>query len=731
MAKAKPVTDNVSPAENPDEIPSFHIQATASIQERWPRTLKHGDLFGLFDRLGDIVNPGLTPGGLFLGDTRHLSELKLMVDGQRPLFLSSAIEDDNVVLNVDVSNPDTYHEKNLVFERETLHVRRSRFLWRGTLFERVSVHNFDTSDRRCWISLEFDADFVDLFEIRGLIRPRRGKVEVDMPHETCLRFRYTGLDRVARTTAVHLDRKPTVFKERRADYRLDLAPGCHETLIFTVRCVDESAPKEPFSIPYRAARREALANAEKGATVTCADDLAEKMFRRATADLRMLITATASGIYPYAGTPWFSTPFGRDGIITALQTLWLDPGIAKGVLGYLAATQAKEENPAADAQPGKILHETRMGEMARLGEVPFGLYYGSVDATPLFVLLAARYFARTGDITTLSAIWPNIEAALKWIDTWGDPDGHGFTEYHRLSKDGLTNQGWKDSRDSIFHADGTLAEGAIALCEVQGYVFAAKQGLAAVAERLGNATRAKVLAREAEALRERFERDFWCEEIGTYAIALDGARRPCRVQSSNAGQVLYSGIASPERAALVAHTLLKPESFSGWGIRTLSSASPRYNPMSYHNGSVWPHDNALIALGFSHYGMKREAAVIFDGLFDAASHMDLMRFPELFCGFPRRRATSPTLYPVACAPQAWASVVPFALLEACLGLCVDHDNGEVRFENPLLPKFLDQCRITNLMIGESTIDLLVERHGEEVVVTPLRRTNGIEIKIVE
>jgi glycogen debranching enzyme len=718
-------------AEKSDEIPSFYIQATASIQERWPRTLKHGDMFGLFDRLGDIVNPGLTPGGLFLGDTRHLSELKLMIDGQRPLYLSSAIEDDNVVLHVDITNPDLYLDEALVFPRETLHVRRSRFLWQSTLYERVAVHNFDVTSRRCWISIEVDADFRDLFEIRGLVRKRRGKITTEKSNTGTLLFRYDGLDNVIRKTEVQFERPPTAIKDQRVDYKIDLAPGAVETLVFRIQCEANADPTVPYSIPYRAARREAFESTVHCAHVTCEAELPNKMFERANADLRMLISKTAYGLYPYAGTPWFSTPFGRDGIITALQTLWLDPSIAKGVLAYLAATQAKDDNPKADAQPGKILHETRRGEMATLGEVPFGQYYGSVDGTPLFVLLAARYFDRTQDIETLRAIWPNIEAALRWIDIYGDPRQRGFTEYLRASKSGLANQGWKDSRDSVFHSDGQLAEGAIALCEVQGYVYAAKAGLAKVARLLGNTARAQALESQANDLRLRFEQAYWCEELCTYAIALDGEGRQCRVQTSNAGQVLFSGIASQEHAEQVAHTLMKPSGYSGWGIRTLSSTSARYNPMSYHNGSIWPHDNALIALGFSKYGLKREAALLFEGVFDVASRMDQMRLPELFCGFPRRRDTAPTLYPVACSPQAWASVVPVAMLEACLGLCCDYEKNEVRFEKPTLPSFLNELRITNLEIGKSKMDLEIHRHGEEVVITPIRRADGVDIKLVQ
>lgn len=715
---------------SPDETSSFYIQATESIQERWPRTLKNGDMFGLFDTLGDVKNPALTPGGLFYRDTRHLSGLEFLIDGQRPLFLSSAVENDNVVLTVDLSNPDIYEKGKIVLPRETLHVRRSKFLWNGACYERFSIRNFDAHPQRCWLTFNFEADFRDLFEIRGMHRIRRGDASVSVT-DAAVSFHYQGLDKIARQTEIRLEPKPDRLSEDQALYALDLKPGGQLSIVLTIRCAAAKGAPEPFSKPYRAARRAAQMASRLGGTVTSSNALANRMLHRAGADLSMLITDTPDGPYPYAGTPWFSTPFGRDGIITALQTLWIDPALAKGVLRYLARTQARVSDPRADAEPGKILHETRASEMANLGEVPFGSYYGSIDSTPLFILLASRYFQRTGDQATIRELWPHLEGSLRWIDCFGDRDGDGFVEYYRESENGLVNQGWKDSHDSIFHADGKLATGSIALCEVQAYVYAAKEGAAMLARMLGDHVRADTLVNDAETLRRNFEDHFWCEDLGAYAIALDGDKKPCRVRSSNAGQVLFCGIASPERAARLAETLMMPEMFSGWGVRTLASDAPRFNPMSYHNGSVWPHDSALIALGLGRYGFKQAAAALFGGIFDAAGHMELMRLPELFCGFPRRRGTAPTLYPVACQPQAWASAAPFALLEACLGIVCDHERREIRFHNPFLPKFLEEIRIRNLNLDGASADLRLRRSGEGTEVAILAQSGDLSIRIAQ
>ncbi|MBV9570477.1 MAG: amylo-alpha-1,6-glucosidase [Alphaproteobacteria bacterium] len=720
-------TDAIPATAQTESSAPFYIAATASIQESWPRTLKHGDTFALFDQHGDILNAAGNPAGIFHQDTRYLSGSYLLVEGYRPLLLSSAVHDDNAVLTVDLANPDIMRDGDVAISRETFHIVRTKFLWDGACYERIAAENFDSRAHTTRLLLWFAADFADLFEVRGIQRSRRGTCSGERIGSDHVIFHYKGLDAIDRYTHLQFSPPPSLLDQHHAAFDLELAAGGRWSCVTQTRFGTSARIGGPkFVSALRGARKEIRGQASKAAAISTSNNLLNKVFCRSVSDLYMLATETPQGLYPYAGIPWFSTAFGRDGIITALQMLWLDPNVAKGALRFLAAHQATDWDEVSEAEPGKILHEIRQGEMAVLGEVPFRHYYGSVDSTPLFVLLAGAYFERTGDKETIAALWPNIIAALNWIDECGDFDGDGFVEYRQRTPQGLNNQGWKDSKDCISHADGSLARGAIALCEVQAYVFAAKRHAARLARAMGHHDLAHSLDEQAEALRNHFEEVFWCEDLGTYALALDGDKCPCRVRASNAGHALFGGIVSHARAHRVAAGLMRRDAFSGWGVRTLNACEARYNPMSYHNGSVWPHDNALIAAGMSRYGLKDEILKIFTGLFDAVSHMD-WRLPELFCGFPRRTGSGPTLYPVACAPQAWASGAPLMLMQTCLGMNLDHAKNEVRFERPLLPDFIDDVQIQHLRLGAGTIDLLLQRHGRDVVVHILGGTGDIRV----
>ena len=708
----------------------FYIPMTGPAA-RPRRSLKHDDTFIVLDSHGDIGASAGGPDGLFNSDTRYLARLELALDDVQPLLLGSNLRDDNSSLTIDLTNPDIYRDGRIVLQKDLLHIVRSIFLWRGIAYQRIGLQNHGEQTASFDLTLSFDNDFADLFEVRGEKRPRRGIGSSKLIGPSEVQLDYLGLDGKARHTSVHFDPRPTRLAVNTATYQFELAPQQASSLFVAVSCNKPATVKpERFFRGLLAHRRE-MRRSNAGATsIETSNNIFNEVLCQSMADLNMLMTDTPQGRYPYAGIPWYSTTFGRDGIITALQMLWIDPRVARGVLKRLAFYQARTVDPLADAQPGKILHEMRGGEMAALREVPFAQYYGSVDSTPLFVLLAGLYVERTNDGETLAELWPAIEAALRWIDGAGDPDKDGFVEYQRASEQGLANQGWKDSFDAIFHADGKLAEGDIALAEVQGYVFAGKQLAARCAARLGKHDRAKQLETEARQLAERFEQAFWCDDLGTYALALDGDKKPCRVRTSNAGQLLFSGMIRPDRARLVAADLMRPDFFTGWGIRTVARGEARYNPMSYHDGSIWPHDNALIALGFARYGLKHSVAHVFKALFDAATYMDLRRLPELFCGFRREKGRGPTLYPVACAPQAWASATPFTLLEAALGLEFDAAHGEIRLRNPRLPAFLNDVVLRDLQLGASSVDLRVRRHDEDVSLEVLRTRGEIRVSIV-
>jgi glycogen debranching enzyme len=706
----------------------YSIAATPSHVTEGTRVLKQGDTFVVFDRSGDINPIGGGGQGLYHDGTRFLSGLELLVNDRQPLLLSSTVRLDNDVLTVDLTNPDMSADAGESFPSDTLHIFRSNFLWQGACYQRIRVSNYSLTSRHVTLSMRFTADFADIFEVRGTRRLRRGESSAPRTADSELILSYVGLDGARRRTRIRFE-TPVTWRNGTAAIDLQIERGSPVTILCTIACEVESEARAILTHEHAfSAVGQDLANAKtRHSQIDTADGLFNEWLRRSLADVHMMVTSTRCGLYPYAGVPWFNAPFGRDGIITALEVLWFYPELARGVLQFLAATQATEMIPDQDAQPGKIVHEIRGGEMAALREIPFGRYYGSVDSTPLFVVLAGEYYGRTADLTFVQSIWPNIERAMQWIDEYGDVDRDGFVEYMRQTPEGLAQQGWKDSHDSVFHADGQLAPPPIALCEVQAYVYAARRHAATLARALGMDDRSECFQRDAESLRQRFEQAYWDDELSMYVLALDGRKQPCRVRTSNAGHCLFGGIASPDRAGRVANELVGDNLYSGWGVRTLAAGEMRYNPMSYHNGSVWPHDNALIGAGLGRYGLTTGSTKILEGFHHASSFLDLHRLPELFCGFRRRAAEGPTLYPVACAPQAWAAGAAFMLLQGCLGLSIDAIHKRVTFTRARLPDFVPWVGISNLTVAGGSVDLMLEQHSLGVAVTLLKTTGDVEI----
>jgi glycogen debranching enzyme len=732
----KAMTHRANPvaADDDEHEQTYAVVAAESLQESRTLTLKYGDTFAVFNRAGDIDGRAGSPEGVFHRDTRHLSRFVLTMGGARPMLLSATMRDDNVLLTCDLANPDMPNPPGeSMVEHDRIHIRRSRFLWNGSCLERIAARNFDRRPRRLELEIAFAADFADVFEVRGARRQRRGTDAAPEVGTDSVKLGYMGLDDELRETTISFDPAPTQISSRRAKYVIDLAPGQWRSIFVEVACGAVSAERgqRAFLVALRDSKRALQRATKRAAKLSSTNESFNETIGRSVSDLYMLLTETPEGPYPYAGVPWFSTVFGRDALITALATLWLDPAIAAGVLGHLAATQATIVDPGADAEPGKILHEARNGEMAILGEVPFRRYYGSVDSTPLFVALAGAYFERTGDKATVERLWPHIEAALKWMDVHGDRDGDGFIEYGRQTADGLINQGWKDSHDSVFHADGSLAKGPIAIVEVQAYAYAAWRAAERIATHTGRGAQAATFGQRAEALRKKFDEAYFDDELGSYVLALDGDKKPCRVLASNAGHALFTGVALPQRAKTLARLLLGNAFFTGWGVRTLASSEVRYNPMSYHNGSVWPHDNALIAMGLAAYGYHQEAAKIFDGVFAASRYIDLRRLPELFCGFPRKPAQGPTFYPVACSPQAWAAATPLSLVQSCIGLGFDSEANHIIFREPTLPSFLNDLTLHDISVGGGSADIALRRSGRRVVVDVLARRGSVRVVTID
>jgi glycogen debranching enzyme len=719
----------------------YYILATSTLVADRTRVLKQGETFAVLDRSGDIRAVGLGEQGVYHEGTRYVSSCSLRIGGAKPLLLGSSVRRENPVLTVDLTNPDFTGEGRGRIPHGWLHLVRSIFVWDAACYQMLRVRNYGHGAVRVPLELSIETDFADIFEVRGTRRARRGRCRAPVHGAHHWSIDYEGLDGVLRRLRVECAPQPAAMTSDELRFDLSLEPNEEETIYFVAHCssrprreardvvpiVAVDAPSLEHDEALRRAERAHHALRDRFCEIHTSNERFNEWLHRSQSDLLMMVTETDEGFYPDAGVPWFSTRFGRDGIITALETLWVNPDLAAGVLRYLAAHQASEVDPERDAEPGKILHETRKGEMAALHEIPFDRYYGSVDATPLFVMLAAAHHDRTGDLEFAEELWPSVERALEWLERFGDLDGDGFVEYDRRSPKGLVQQGWKDSGDSVFHADGTPAEGPIALCEVQAYAYGARVGAARLLRALGREEPARKLEQQAEALRAQFELAFWCEDLATYSLALDGHKRPCRVRTSNAGHALFTGIARGDHARRVGETLLDPASFSGWGVRTVAAGETAFNPMSYHNGSVWPHDNALVASGLARYGQRHAMMCILAGLFEATTFVELSRLPELFCGFARRAGEGPTLYPVACSPQSWAAASVYSLLESALGMRVVAAQSQIQFHHPRLPAFLKEVEIRDLHLGDSAVDLSLRRDAEGGVAFRVRKRGAVDV----
>jgi glycogen debranching enzyme len=699
-------------------------------------SIKEGDMFLFADAEGDLDAEEAIGAGLYYRDTRFLSDYVLTVDGRSPLLLSTSA-DRPYASHIDLANQDlTGPDGSISAVQGTINIRRTRVI-KDRLYERIRIKNYNATAVTMTIGLTLCSDFADIFEVRGLKRGQRGKLAMPKADRRSAVLAYLGQDNVFRETRISFQLEPTeveVVGERiYVRWQLELAPSQTEVIGLEVepRVAGEQRVPESFDSAVHQLRR-SYEEWERSCTRIWTDNqLYNALLTRAMRDLRALRTPTEHGDVVAAGIPWFVAPFGRDALVTCHQTLMLNPDITRTTLKVLASFQADEVDTWRDAEPGKILHELRQGELARARIIPHSPYYGSVDSTPLWLLLLGTYYRWTDDLAFCRELLPNVERALHWIDQYGDLDGDGFLEYRRSSPRGLENQGWKDSHDSVVHADGKIAEGPIALAEVQAYTYLAKLRIADMYEALGRSDQAVVLRSQAGTLRARFNERFWVESEQYFAEALDGEKRQVGSVTSNPAHGLYCDVVDADRAQLMARRLLAPDMFSGWGIRTMSKSSVAYNPMSYHNGSVWPHDNAFIGAGLKRYGHARATNRLATALFDMAVTVDDMRLPELFCGFTRRSPNRPVAYPVACSPQAWASGAPYLLLQAMLGISARAPENTLLVNKPNLPPWLNTVELHNLRVGRSTISVVFRRQGETTGFSLLEKEGNVRVLMEE
>ena len=741
-------------------------EASASVEKI---ALKFGEAFMVLDTRGDLPQSEQET-GLYWRGARFLRALDLFLDGKPLTGLSHSVSDEEGTCQIDLTNPylprqAEPHEHGAQpnsaqhgdssdgssgassapqgglagaadgIAHGVAHVRRKLKLRGHTLTQEITITNYDENPIAFTLAIRTESDFRDIFEIRGMRCGIHGKQSPPEMSADAVTLNYLGADKVERVTRTEFDppaaevhlagashdqhgHGPRVEDAVAALWRVRLAAGAHTILRLTTR-LWEGDPSTPDKDRWRGsqASQEQPLRARPLPALVSDNTFFNRTLLRGMHDLEMMCVRTSGGQFPYGGIPWYVCPFGRDSLITSMEFLPWFPEVARGTLTFLAARQGTKVDSFTEEQPGRIMHELRVGELAKLHAIPFIPYYGTVDATPLFIITLEHYIRWTNDTDLLRQLWPHALAAARWMTDYGDSDGDGFLDYKRSESTGLVNQGWKDSWDAISHADGSLAKGHVALCEVQGYAYAAFQAMAWLAEKSGHGDKSQGWLDHATELRKRFSERFWWPEEQCFYLALDGTSQPCRVVASNSGQCLWSGIATQEQADKVVERLLRPDMYTEWGIRTLSSQAVRYNPMSYHNGSVWPHDTALIGAGFARYGFRDEAARLLGNLYGVSLHFEGARLPELFCGFARVPGFGPTRYPVACSPQSWAAGAPFLLIHALLGFEPDAAKGRLTLRRPSLPDWLPRLEMRGLRVGELNGQLRFDRAGNETAVT--------------
>jgi len=712
----------------------YYILASSVAGDLPKLVLKHDDAFLVADRRGDFPGLAETEFGFYADGTRFLRQLELRIGARRPLLLNATLSEDALEAAIELTNPDVPEDERTLRDRDpqlesgrTLRISRRLTLYRDQVYQALIVESFARARHDLEFEWLFAADFIDVFEARGHRRARRGLFLPALHESAALTFQYRGLDNVMRTTRLEFAPPPRRVDATRAQYAIALDPGARIELAVTVTASVGAAPRaHSLGWDDAAARRRAVVEGLRGDATRIETDhnLFDSWAERARSDLYMLLTKTTDGFVAYAGIPWYVAAFGRDALITALQVLPYDPDIASGTLRFLARHRGTQGDAFTDQEPGKIMHEYRRGEMAACREIPFIPYYGTVDATPLYVMLLAEYVRWTGDLHLAREVWPTVAGALDWLARQGD-----YLAYRRRSPVGLEHHGWKDSHDAIMHASGELATSPVAVAEAQGYHYAALLGAADLAEILGPTGQASTLRERARRVHERFEADFWLPDAGFYAMALDGDKQPCRVISSNPGHCLWTGIVDPARAEAVGRRLMADDMFTGWGLRTLSAREALYNPMSYHNGSVWPHDTAIAAVGMLRYGLAEPFFTLATGLFRAVCQFERSRMPELFCGFAQRFGHGPTRYPVACSPQAWSAGVVFQLVTGMLGLLPDAIQNRLTLDRPRLPPWLGWLELRGLRVGKSRITLRVIQGRENAAVELVGRDGDAEVVV--